>query len=291
MLKAIGKRLTFANVAMTLALVFAMSGGAYAAKKYLITSTKQISPSVLKALQGKAGAAGAAGAQGPAGPAGPVGPQGPAGGKGENGAPGTNGKDGTSVTSAALAKGNAACKEGGSEFTAAEGKKTTACNGKEGSPWTAGGNLPSGKTELGTWVTVVGSKAGVSGVEGFADLSTSFDIPLSAPLSATGCNTHPNQPTSCQVHLINEAGEELDENEREGTPEPVAQRTPEPCPGTAQAPEAEAGNLCVYIQQGGSNITEIMSQPISSTRAGVVKELLSIHEGSVIDGTWAVTAE
>ena len=42
-------RLSYANVAMTLALVFAMSGGAYAASKYVITSTKQISPKVLKA--------------------------------------------------------------------------------------------------------------------------------------------------------------------------------------------------------------------------------------------------
>ncbi len=63
-------RVSPTTVIATLALVFAMTGGAYAAKKYLITSTKQISPSVLKALQGKAGPAGAAGAQGPAGPAG-----------------------------------------------------------------------------------------------------------------------------------------------------------------------------------------------------------------------------
>ncbi|MGH2879601.1 MAG: hypothetical protein ACRDK4_08360, partial [Solirubrobacteraceae bacterium] len=60
---------------MTLALVFAMTGGAYAAKKYLITNTKQISPKVLKQLKG---------AKGPAGPAGP---------EGKAGAPGSPGKD------------------------------------------------------------------------------------------------------------------------------------------------------------------------------------------------------
>jgi hypothetical protein len=52
-------RLSYANVVVTLALVFAMSGGAFAAGRYLITSTKQIKPSVLKQLQGKAGAIGA----------------------------------------------------------------------------------------------------------------------------------------------------------------------------------------------------------------------------------------
>jgi hypothetical protein len=55
-----------------LALVFAVSGGAYAAGSYLITSTKQISPSVLAQLKGNASAndaKGASGAQGPAGAA------------------------------------------------------------------------------------------------------------------------------------------------------------------------------------------------------------------------------
>ena len=47
MLRAIRSRLTYANVAVTLALVLAMSGGAYAADRYLITSTKQIKPKVL----------------------------------------------------------------------------------------------------------------------------------------------------------------------------------------------------------------------------------------------------
>jgi hypothetical protein len=104
MLSAIRKRLTYANVAMTLALVFAMSGGAYAANKYLITSTKQISPKVLKSLKGKAGAngaqgpAGAAGATGAGGPQGPVGAAGAKGETGAAGAPGTNGTNGTNGT-------------------------------------------------------------------------------------------------------------------------------------------------------------------------------------------------
>ena len=55
-------RPTPSGVIATIALVFAMSGGAYAAKKYLITSTKQISPSVLKSLKGAAGKNGAIGA-------------------------------------------------------------------------------------------------------------------------------------------------------------------------------------------------------------------------------------
>ena len=49
------KRLTYANVAATLALVLAMSGGALAASHYLINSTKQINPKVLKKLKGATG--------------------------------------------------------------------------------------------------------------------------------------------------------------------------------------------------------------------------------------------
>jgi hypothetical protein len=44
------RHLSYANVTATLALVFAMTGGALAANHYLLTSTKQISPKVLKQL-------------------------------------------------------------------------------------------------------------------------------------------------------------------------------------------------------------------------------------------------
>jgi hypothetical protein len=44
------KHLTYANVTATLALVFAMSGGAFAAKHYLVSSTSQINPKVLRSF-------------------------------------------------------------------------------------------------------------------------------------------------------------------------------------------------------------------------------------------------
>jgi hypothetical protein len=70
------------TVIAAVALFFALGGSAMAARHYLITSTSQIKPSVLKALQGSAGAVGRTG---PAGPAGSVGPQGPAGTAGPQG--------------------------------------------------------------------------------------------------------------------------------------------------------------------------------------------------------------
>ena len=82
------KRITYANVAATLALVFAMSGGAFAAKHYLLSSTKQISPKVLKALKGKTGKTGATG------PAGLAGKEGSPGKEGKEGKQGTEGKEG-----------------------------------------------------------------------------------------------------------------------------------------------------------------------------------------------------
>ena len=76
MFSSIRRHLSYANVVATMALVFAMGGSAIAAKHYLINSTKQIKPSVLKQLKGSTGAKGATGA---AGLQGKEGPQGPAG--------------------------------------------------------------------------------------------------------------------------------------------------------------------------------------------------------------------
>lgn len=58
------RHLTYANIVATLALMFSMSAGAVAATHYVISSTRQVKPSVLRALRG---------ARGPAGPQGPQG--------------------------------------------------------------------------------------------------------------------------------------------------------------------------------------------------------------------------
>jgi hypothetical protein len=160
-------RLTFANIVVTFALLFAISGGAYAAGRYVITSTKQISPKVLKSLKGANGQNGAAGPAGPTGPTGPtgaagVGAAGAQGSPGPGGAPGNEGKEGKS--------------------------------GKEGSPWTAGGTLPKGSSETGVW--------GLSEPPETAKIRIpiAFTIPLKEPLdkdhvhifegtaSPTGCS-------------------------------------------------------------------------------------------------------
>jgi hypothetical protein len=260
-------------VIATLALVFAMTGGAYAAKKYLITSTKQISPKVLKSLKGARGKAGAAG---PAGPAGPVGPAGPPGGPGAKGENGTNGANGASVTSAALAKGNANCKEGGSEFTSASGAAFV-CNGKEGkegkegSPWTAGGVLPSGKSETGVWSIGPAPEVGHPTVD---TATISFPIPLAASLE------------KLQVHVF------------EGNTAPSG------CSLEGKFLKAEpGGNLCIQV----FNATELgFSKSVTAAevltfnpetapeegagRVGALLVVSGMAEGAFGTGTWAVTA-
>jgi len=232
-------RLTPSTMIASLALVFAMTGGAYAASKVLITSTKQISPKVLKSLQGKAGAKGATGATGSAGPAGPAGL---AGASGKDGGPGAEGKQGTQGV---------------------EGKP-----GAEGSPWTAGGTLPSKKTETGSWsLQAHGPGRGVT--------SIGFTLPLASALDEK------------HVFFIEPEGEE-----------------PVNCPGTPEDPRAVAGVLCVYT---AAPFTGALSEPLikdssklffagdgaGKTGALIFLSLPETAEATEVGtayGTWAVTA-
>lgn len=80
-----------AMIVALLALFVAMGGSAVAMSHYLINSTKQINPKVLKKLKG-------AGPAGIKGLTGPVGPQGPAGAQGAVGPQGTQGTAGSNLT-------------------------------------------------------------------------------------------------------------------------------------------------------------------------------------------------
>jgi hypothetical protein len=256
MLSLLRSRFGIPGVISVIALVFAMVGGAYAAKKYVITSTGQIKPSVLKSLKGQAGAAGQAGAPGTAGA------------KGDKGTDGTNGTNGVSVTSAPASI--AECAEGGTKFTAANGT-SKACNGEEGSPWLAGGTLPSEATETGVWGDPFGGTAGKH------NYPISFTLPLAqAP-----------QPILVKWNQ-----------------EQVANK----CPGrgpNGNSPMAEPGFACVYVMGEEFNISN--APPPSFTGAFVLSGTeWEIEPGASAVGTtlgvicsgvcqfsgiWAVTAQ
>ncbi len=74
-----------ATIIASVALFVALGGTALAASHYIITSTSQIKPSVLRSLRGKAGLRGPAGAAGPAGTPGAAGAAGPKGAEGPAG--------------------------------------------------------------------------------------------------------------------------------------------------------------------------------------------------------------
>ncbi len=300
---------TYANVAATLALVFAMAGGAYAAKHYLITSTSQISPKVLAALKGKPGASGSSGAQGPQGPAGPAGPAGGGGAKGDSGTNGTNGTDGTngspgtSGKSVVIGEATGHCPENGASVEVeGSGVKRYVCDGEAGtngkngaagatgpsgpagatgptgSPWTAGGTLPHGSTETGVW-SATGMPATNPGLGAHGAITASISFPI--PLGKT--------PESNVI--------ELGEGEHE-----ASKNLPAGCKGNVDEPKAEPGNLCIFVGEGTINAKEIDAGTVESTeateaggepgRTGIsVLGLAEKSEGMSIAGTWAVTGE
>ncbi len=309
MFSMIRRRLTFANVAMTLALVFAMTGGAYAAKKYLITNTKQISPKVLKQLQGKNGKNGTNGTNGKdgvgsQGPQGPQGPQGEKGVKGDTGSAGPIGPTGTT-----------------------------------GSPWTAGGTLPKGSTETGAW-SVFSTSAG------FLPTAVSFPIPLKNPLDGShvlrasngtgtgklteGSKTVTEVETTAGALVPDDkisgshipAGTTISNVEYEGaekitltlsaavetggtaTGVALTAVPPTQCPGSVADPKAAEGYFCVYAARMSETVflwLTFLGEPIYPPSAGngvkgadksgaILYLALLGSSGGHAEGTWAVTA-
>ena len=277
MFSALRRRLSYANVAATLALLFAMSGGALAASKFLITSTKQIKPSVLAQLKGKSGANGTPGAAGPAGPAGAQGPAGP------QGTPGTSGKDGAAGTSASTVSFSGAqhgCKEGGVEVKSAS-PAAFVCNGEKGASGQTGftETLPSGKTETGSWSVYQPNIVGVAQDRP----PISFPIPISLKEGESG-----------KAFYFNKALTAANEFGTSG------------CSGTVQKPTAPAGTLCVYTVSEAQTEVEEVEVFLGSTSEehfgvfgpdGAIMGVALVTNGTEAKpaefaayGTWAVTA-
>jgi hypothetical protein len=131
------RHISYANVASTLALIFAMGGGAYAAlapvHNGVIHTCYRKGSGALRVVNATARCSRREHAlnfnqRGRRGPAGATGPRGAAGKVGTTGKTGKTGAAGTSVSSTALAVGNATCPDGGSSFASASGT-TYACNG------------------------------------------------------------------------------------------------------------------------------------------------------------------
>jgi hypothetical protein len=276
MFSRVRTHLSPATAIATLALVFAMSGGAYAAQRYLITSSKQISPKVLKSLKGANGKAGPAGPAGPAGAAGPAGvgaagPQGPAGPAGPAGA------NGTGVTSKALKAKEGGCVNGGSEFTSESGK-TTACNGEKGKEGTFGGStLPEGKTLRGLYsASGFGEAAKPEPGYGTVHAVANFALPLAA------------EPVTHFVTLEEVHKREEGKTEAEGA-------APAACPGTIEEPGAQAGNLCLFegVIENGSlppfPLVSVTGTPGSGYIGLLVTDFTGAKGPILISGSWAVT--
>jgi hypothetical protein len=300
------RHVSYSNIVATLALVFAMSGGAYA----VTAGSSHGGSTPAKAASASAGRGGGSGSHagaavegntllatvakskskgGKTGPRGPKGATGPAGPAGKNGTNGTNGAtgpagpqgpagaNGESVSSIPLAAGEGGCVKGGTKLTVG-GTETSVCNGEKGhagtagSPWPGGGILAPEATETGVW-NYVWEKAEKSGS---ALLPISFPVRLSDSLGATA------------AHWV-----------KSGHTDPS-------CKGSVAEPTAEPGNLCFYVKfdegffiPASEKFEEDVTKSPESGEFGVgttgaILELKSEEEevdfGNQVYGTWAVTA-
>ena len=254
-MKRLTKHATPSTFIALLALIFALTGGAFAAtngtgngggkgnkNNQTLTATtakKKPAPKGARGPAGPKGATGATGATGAAGPAGPAGPAGAAGAKGENGAAGTNGTDGTNG------------KEGNEGQPGQPGEPGAI---HPGNPVGSAEPLPSKATETGAWAYGLTEAA-------FTRVAISFPIPLAAVLPETNA---------------------IFVEESQGT-------APPNCPGTVKKPEAAPGYLCVY-GLGSSTAFDVATDPETGAAGPGTSGAILQFEGAKGFGSWAVTA-
>lgn len=258
------KHLTPATFIALLALVFALTGGAFAA-------TGHGGGSGSKATASVAPRAVAVKSKGKTGPRGPRGVTGPAGKNGTNGTNGVSGATGPAGPKGEPGATGATGPQGPAGPGGKEGKEgeegTPGTDGTEGSPWTDGGTLPSGSTETGTWFDSFAVPAGELGktIEyNAAAVAISFPIRLA---KAIGPATN---PTIEGARSVGAAGN--------GTT----------CPGTVEEPKAAPGDFCIY--QGPVEEEPAKTEALSIPSVSIVPPGAKLNEGSVGTGTSGAVA-
>jgi Collagen triple helix repeat (20 copies) len=291
MFQRVRKHLTPSTAIAFLALVFALTGGAFAASSHGggagVKASAAVAPAAI-AVEAKARVKAKAGPRGPAGPRGATGAAGPAGAQGAAGAQGPAGARG----------------EAGSQGP--EGKQgEPGVKGEQGAPGTTGftETLPSGKTLKGNW-SLIGTASAAGAHFG---TGVSFGIPLKEAPAVHYLKYIEVGGTSEKVWL------EPVYNKTKGEEEDVTQPA---CPGTAVEPEAKPGNLCIYAGSSGegfdSNLSGLgrpedilpavcpasdalltcVAAKAGAEKSGFYLANIAQEEGNVfLVGTWAVTAE
>jgi len=286
MLSKVHNRFGTAGLVVSIvALIAALAGTAFAAQQALSGKQKKEVEKIAKQV-GKPGPTGPTGPQGLAGPKGDTGSAGAAGGKGTDGAAGKS-PEGTNFTGIKTV-GSTTCTEGGIEFNGAT--TNLACNGKkgkdgkDGEPWRPEPELPPGATETGAWA--VGHIEDSSKYPGAGlkpvNVPISFMVQLGSALPAVN------------AHFINKSGKEV-------TGE-LAEVDSTACKGTAAAPSAEPGSLCVYggVETsiaifpfgpfGNGSFLDPATGNAGVSRAGTTMQVFIQADGAEGMGTWAVTA-
>lgn len=198
------RRRPWAATPIALVALFASLGGtAIAASHYLITSTKQIKPSVLSQLRGNRGARGLPGPQGADGQQGPNGDAGPQGVPGDQGIPGATPQmmGNTSTTS----------------FTSSSATYATSVAGAQGATITVSGtgnhvvlvtiggvcSAPGGDSCSISFEVNAGATAGSSVLAGSLDRSfTSARATEDAGLNFAGTGTYPVTLTGGSTYTV-----------------------------------------------------------------------------------------
>ena len=196
-------------VVACLALFVASAGTSIAASHYLITSTKQIKPSVLKQLKGArgpagpsatpavalpgqkgdTGATGAQGTQGLKGDTGAAGPAGPQGSKGNTGDPGAAGPAGPQGSKGNTGDPGAAGPPGSAGANGSNGSQGP--KGDTGAPGATGGTGPQGPSGVVNTVTFVGSIDEIPGDSGIVFAGPTATVTTAAGQRLTGAAEAP----------------------------------------------------------------------------------------------------